>query len=110
MTNAPIDPLVIIELTNLKAAGKLEELAKHPSLAMKPEWMGELAANTNWLVRYWLASNPALISSANAVTSLVRDGDYRVRWSLAQNPAIANYPEVIQTRAARPCPSVGVPL
>ena len=40
MTNAPIDPLVIIELTNLKAAGKLEELAKHPSLAMKPEWMG----------------------------------------------------------------------
>ena len=38
-----IDPIALIELTNLKAAGKLEALAKHPGIGMKPEWMGELA-------------------------------------------------------------------
>ena len=42
-----IDPIALIELTNLKAAGKLEELAAHPQLGMKPDWIGELAQSGN---------------------------------------------------------------
>ncbi len=60
MTDAPIGPLAIIELTNLKAADKLEELAMHPSLAMKPEWIKELAQNKASWVRQALAENPAI--------------------------------------------------
>ncbi len=59
MTNAPIDPLAIIELTNLKASGKREELAVQPQLGMKPEWMEELAQDGTWDVRRFLAQNPA---------------------------------------------------
>ncbi len=62
MTNAIIDPLAIIELTNLKAAGKLEELAEHPALNMRPEWMRELTQHKHDLVRKALARNPAIPS------------------------------------------------
>ncbi|WP_276973875.1 hypothetical protein [Ferrimicrobium acidiphilum] len=100
MTNTPIDPLVIIELTNLKASGKLEELASHPQLAMKPEWMAELVENKDWSVRYNLASNPAIANYPGIIQTLASDEDPAVRISLAsnpalaQNPAIANYPDV----------------
>ncbi len=81
MTNAPIDPLVIIELTNLKAAGKLEDLAKHPSLAMKPEWMGELAKNKNYTVRRSLAANPAIATVRDIIERLAKDRTVAVRQS-----------------------------
>ncbi len=76
MTNTPIDPLAIIELTNLKAAGKLEHLARHPQLGMKPEWIGELSRNKDYPVRLNLARNPAIADCPD------------VRYWLARNLAI----------------------
>ena len=102
MTDAPIDPLVIIELTNLKAAGKLGELASHPQLGMKPEWIGELAADKTWFVRCYLAQNAATANSSEGIRALAADKDPDVRSSLAENPALANFPEIIQALAENP--------
>ena len=84
MTNIPVDPLVIIELTNLKAAGKCEELAKHPALGLKPEWMGDLVKNDNFYVRSALASNKALSASPEAARALASSEHWLIRRTLAQ--------------------------
>ncbi|WP_276973399.1 hypothetical protein [Ferrimicrobium acidiphilum] len=102
MTDAPTDPLVIIELTNLKAAGKLGELASHPQLGMKPEWIGELAADKTWFVRCYLAQNAATANSSEGIRALAADKDPDVRSSLAETPALANFPEIIQALANNP--------
>ena len=94
MTDVLSDPLAIIELTNLKAAGKLEELAKHPALTMKPEWIGELARNQDWRVRSSLARNPAIANYPDIIKQLAADRDPYVRYALASNPAIAEFPEI----------------
>ena len=106
MTDAPTDPLVIIELTNLKAAGKLGELASHPQLGMKPEWIGELAADKTWFVRCYLAQNAATANSSEGIRALAADKDPDVRSSLAENPALANFPEIIRALAADKDPDV----
>ncbi|WP_276973877.1 hypothetical protein [Ferrimicrobium acidiphilum] len=94
MTDVLSDPLAIIELTNLKAAGKLEELAKHPALTMKPEWIGELARNQDWRVRSSLARNPATANYPDIIKQLAADRDPYVRSALAANPAIAEFLEI----------------
>ena len=73
MTSTIIDPLAIIELTNLKASGQLGALAQHPQLGMKPEWMGELAKDKRIVVRQSLAKNPALSSGTEAARHLSKD-------------------------------------
>ncbi|WP_276973635.1 hypothetical protein [Ferrimicrobium acidiphilum] len=88
MTNTPIDPLVIIELTNLKASGKLEELAGHSALVMKPAWIEELAQNKDYEVRRSLAANPAIANYPEVIQTLSTDKDWSVRSALALNPAI----------------------
>ena len=91
-----IDPITLIELTNLKASGKLEELAKHPQLGMKPEWMGELAKSKHWHVRYYLAQNPAIASCPKSVKKLANDHDSWVKQTLAENPSLINHPNGIK--------------
>ncbi|WP_276973834.1 hypothetical protein [Ferrimicrobium acidiphilum] len=91
-----IDPIVLIELTNLKASGQLVQLAAHPYLGMKPEWVGELAEHEDHVMRWYLASNPTLVNHPEILQKLATDEDPAVRSLLARNPAIANYPEIIE--------------
>ena len=96
MADPAIDPLAIIELTNLKASGKLEHLAKHPQLGMKPEWIGELSRDKYRYVRTALARNPAIADFPEVVKKLSKDRSKSVRYTLAQNPALATSPDIIQ--------------
>ncbi|WP_276974013.1 hypothetical protein [Ferrimicrobium acidiphilum] len=101
-----IDPITLIELTNLKASGKLEELASHPNLGMKPEWMEELAQDGTWDVRRSLASNPAISSNPKVMKKLAADKEPVVRLALARNPSLANHPEIIKNLASDRYPDV----
>ena len=89
-----IDPITLIELTNLKASGQLKKLAAHPHLGMKPEWIEDLAQSASIWTRWELAKNPALANFPDVVERLASDKNPAVRSSLALNPALAEIPEI----------------
>ena len=82
------------------ADGKLKELASHPALAMKPEWMGELARDEDWQVRSALAYNPAIANCPEAIQTLAADNEWTVCSALASNPALSVSPDAMWTLSA----------
>ncbi len=100
MTNTAIDPLAIIELTNLKATGKLKDLARHSHLGTVPKWIDELVQEKDYEVRIALALNPAITHRRDIVQQLAKDKDVNVRYYLASNPAIACSRESVEHLAA----------
>ena len=96
-----MEALTIIELNQLYAAGKFEELAKHPGIYLEPEWAMGLTLNESDFVRETLALNEALAELPDVAMKLANDAKYWVRRYLAINPAIAKLPKLAKKIAKK---------
>ena len=100
-----LEAIAIIELNQLHAAKKFGELAEHPMIYLKPEWVIELASNENYGVRSSLATNPAITQFPEIAMKLAKDEKWLVRACLAENPDIAQLPEVAMKLAKDEAPA-----
>ena len=86
-----VEGTAIVELNQLYAAGKLEELATHPGIYLLPDWAMELAQNKRSTARLALARNPAIVKLPEVMEKLA-EGWWTWR-ALEDNPAIMELPE-----------------